>query len=109
MRSDPHLSRREALKQLMQIALLTTAPAYALRVGAEEPHLTGANASAAALGYTEDSGSVNVDKFPQHAPAQRCANCKLFLGANSVGYAPCALYPGNAVNANGWCAGYVAR
>ena len=72
------------------------------------PHLTEANPAAASLGYTEDSNSVNGHNFPTHKPEQRCANCKYFQAGSGV-YAPCRLYPGNAVNVNGWCAGYVAR
>lgn len=73
------------------------------------PHLTDSNPSAASLGYTEDSSTVDARKFPRHTPQQRCANCKFFQAAASAQYAPCQLYPGNAVNANGWCAGYVAK
>jgi hypothetical protein len=75
------------------------------------PHLTDANPAAASLGYTEDAGSIDSRKFPHHKPEQRCANCKYFEIAEVAGgpYAPCKLYPGNAVNVNGWCAGYVAK
>jgi hypothetical protein len=77
-------------------------------VAGELPHLSDANPGAASLGYTEDSGSVDGHKFPQHKADQHCASCKFFQG-NGAGYAPCQLYPGNAVNANGWCAGYAAK
>ena len=75
------------------------------------PHLTDSNPAAASLEYTEDASTVDDRKFPAHQPDQRCANCKYFEIAAIAGgpYAPCRLYPGNAVNANGWCAGYVAR
>ena len=88
--------RRTALKALVGaiagIGLGRRAFAEAL------PHLTDANPAAASLEYTEDASTVDERKFPQHKPEQRCANC-----------APCRLYPGNAVNAKGWCAGYVAK
>ena len=75
------------------------------------PHLTDSNPAAASLEYTEDASTVDARKFPRHKPDQRCANCRYFDIAAIAGgpYAPCKLYPGNAVNANGWCAGYVAR
>jgi hypothetical protein len=106
---QPNISRRRTLTRLIQAVLLSAAPWPALRARAEPPHLTAANPTAASLGYTEDSAAVDAHKFPQHDAAQRCANCKYFQGSGGSGYAPCALYPGNEVNASGWCAGYVAR
>lgn len=75
------------------------------------PHLTDANPAAASLEYTEDTNTVDQRKFPKHTVDQRCANCKYFAIAEVSGgaYAPCRLYPGNAVNVNGWCAGYAAK
>ena len=73
------------------------------------PHLSDANPAAASLGYTEDASAVDSSKFPKHMPGQRCASCKYFQAAGSGGqYAPCRLYPGNLVNVNGWCSGYLA-
>lgn len=73
------------------------------------PHLSDANPAAASLGYTEDASTVDSSKFPKHQPGQRCATCKYFQSAGSSGqYGPCRLYPGNAVNVNGWCTGYIA-
>lgn len=101
--------RRTALKALVGaiagIGLGRRAFAEAL------PHLTDANPAAASLEYTEDASTVDERKFPQHKPEQRCANCKYFeiAGLSGGPYAPCRLYPGNAVNAKGWCAGYVAK
>jgi len=80
------------------------------RSAAEElPHLTDANPAAASLNYTEDTGTVDTRKFPRHTADQRCANCKFFEGTSGGQYAPCRLYPGNAVNVNGWCMGYAAK
>lgn len=75
------------------------------------PHLTDSNPAAASLEYTEDTNRVDARKFPKHTPDQRCANCKYFDIAAIAGgpYAPCRLYPGNAVNMNGWCAGYASK
>jgi hypothetical protein len=81
----------------------------ALWAAEDLPHLTDSNPSAASLSYTEDSAAVDARKFPKHKPEQHCANCKFFQTGSSAQYAPCQLYPGNAVNANGWCAGYVSK
>jgi hypothetical protein len=80
-----------------------------LSAAEELPHLTDANPAAASLDYTEDTSTVDARKFPKHTPEQRCANCKFFQAASGAQYAPCRLYPGNAVNVNGWCAGYAAK
>ena len=103
------ITRRDALRT----AIGALAGIAAVRLGwsadgSALPHLTDANPAAASLGYTEDSNSVDTHNFPTHKPEQRCANCKYFQAGSGV-YAPCRLYPGNAVNVNGWCAGYVAR
>ncbi|HZP65489.1 MAG TPA: high-potential iron-sulfur protein [Rudaea sp.] len=99
-------SRREAAKRIVGIAALLASTRFA--TAAELPHLTDANPSAAALGYTEDSTTVDERKFPKHRPGQRCANCKYFHGDAGLLYGACNLYQGNAVNAQGWCAGYIA-
>ncbi len=73
------------------------------------PHLSDANPAAASLGYTEDASRVDGSKFPKYKPGQHCASCKYFQPAGSGGeFGPCQLYPGNAVNMNGWCTGYLA-
>jgi len=101
-------SRRQALRLVVgALAWLGTARFKPLSA-AELPHLTDANPGAASLGYTEDSSAVDNRKFPKHQADQYCANCKFFQ-ITGAEYAPCRLYPGNAVNANGWCAGYAIK
>jgi hypothetical protein len=105
-------SRRDALKTAVAAAFgLASARLGWASQGKELPRLTDANPAAASLEYTEDTNNVDARKFPKHTAAQRCANCKYFeVAAMSGGpYAPCKLYPGNEVNVNGWCAGYVAK
>ena len=103
-------TRRDVLRALVaSIAAIGITRVTASFAGEELPHLTDANPAAASLDYTEDAGSVDPHKVPRHTPDQRCANCKFFQADPGAPYAPCRLYPGNAVSANGWCAGYVAR
>lgn len=71
------------------------------------PHLAENDPTAAALGYKEDATKVDAAKYPQHKPEQLCANCNFFQGTGA--YAPCQLFPGKAVNAKGWCAGYAKK
>lgn len=100
-------NRREALKTILGVTAWLAMGRLARAT--DLPHLTSANPTAASLGYTENSAAVDQTKFPKHQAGQHCAGCKYFEGDAHAQYAPCGLYPGNAVNANGWCAGYVAK
>jgi hypothetical protein len=72
------------------------------------PHLTTADATAQALGYTEDSSKVDETKYSTHKAGMACDNCNFFQGG-SAAYGPCQLYPGKAVNTKGWCSGYAKK
>jgi hypothetical protein len=103
-------TRRSLLRLIAAgIACAGTSRLGLLSAAEELPHLTDANPAAASLDYTEDTTTVDPRKFPKHTPEQRCANCKFFQASSGSLYAPCRLYPGNAVNENGWCAGYAAK
>lgn len=107
---NPQPTRRGMLRLIGATIVCAGTSRLGLLPAAEElPHLTDANPAAASLDYTEDTGTVDARKFPKHTLEQRCANCRFFQAASGVQYAPCRLYPGNAVNENGWCAGYAAR
>jgi hypothetical protein len=102
-------------REILRLVCAAVASVGALRVspllaGQEAlPHLTDANPAAASLGYTEDASTVDTSKFPKHKVGERCASCRYFQTAGSgTQYGPCQLYPGNAVNLNGWCSGYLA-
>lgn len=75
---------------------------------ADLPHLSPDDPTAQALGYNEDSSKVDAAKYPNHKPDMACANCNFFQGG-SAEFGPCQLFPGKAVNAKGWCAGYVKK
>lgn len=72
---------------------------------ADLPHLTPDDPTAKALTYTEDASTT---KAPTHVAGSACANCNFFQGG-SAAYGPCQLFPGKAVNAKGWCAGYAKK
>ena len=72
------------------------------------PHLTTADPTAQALGYSEDATKVDAAKFPTHVAGMTCANCNFYSG-KPAGYGPCQLFPGKAVNAKGWCSGYTKK
>lgn len=73
------------------------------------PHLNPDNAAAQALGYVDDTKLVNQARFPHHTDAQRCGNCAFYSGKAGAPWGPCQLFPGNDVNAGGWCSAHKAR
>lgn len=73
------------------------------------PQIDEADPTAAALGYKHDTTKVDAAKYPNHKPAQACANCKLVQGADADAWRPCSIFPGKTVNAKGWCAAYAAK
>jgi hypothetical protein len=104
-------TRREVLRLVgAAVASVGVLRASPLIAGQDAlPHLTDANPAAASLGYTEDASTVDTGKFPKYKAGEHCASCRYFQAAGSgAQYGPCKLYPGNAVNVNGWCTGYLA-
>lgn len=103
-------NRREALKRIGMLAAALAASRFdPTAAAAELTHLSSTNPAAVSLGYVEDIATADQQKFPEHQTTQRCAACKQYQGSAGAEYGPCTLYPGNAVNANGWCSGYVAK
>ncbi|MEP6938425.1 MAG: high-potential iron-sulfur protein [Rudaea sp.] len=86
--------------------LASTLPRTAL--ADDLPHLALSDPTAIALNYTEDASKVDKAKAPTFVAGSVCANCNFFQGA-AAAFGPCALFPGKAVNAKGWCAGYAKK
>ena len=56
-----------------------------------------------------DRNTEDASKAPApHVAGQDCSNCNFYQGA-ATGFGPCQLFPGKAVNAKGWCAGYAKK
>ncbi len=70
------------------------------------PHLEENNPQAEALGYKHDASQVDGSKYPRFEASQLCKNCALYQSKDGAEWAACALFPGKAVNANGWCSAY---
>jgi High potential iron-sulfur protein len=102
-------TRRGVLRLIVGTVVCLATTRVGTLSAAELPHLTDANPAAASLEYTEDTGTVDARKFPKHTAEQRCGTCKFLQAGSDAQYAPCRLYPGNAVNVNGWCSGYAAK
>lgn len=75
---------------------------------AELPHLNEEDPTAKVLNYHHDATKApRVDKSGlKPAQEQFCHNCR-FIQSDSGEWRPCQLFPGKAVNANGWCASWI--
>ena len=104
------LSRRDALKKL---ALLMAAAGVAdsLRPAgaADTPHLSPTDPNAVALGYHDDASKVDPQQFQTFRQGQRCGSCLQLQGQDGQPWRPCNLFPGQLVNANGWCRVWVPK
>lgn len=67
------------------------------------------DAQASALGYKHDVSAIDTAKYPRYEAGQLCRNCALFQGDADAEWAGCTLFPGKAVNANGWCSAYAPK
>ncbi|MEZ5443070.1 MAG: high-potential iron-sulfur protein, partial [Lysobacterales bacterium] len=47
--------------------------------------------------------------YPKHAADQKCANCQFLQAEAGAASGPCALFPGKAVKAEGWCVSWVKK
>ena len=67
------------------------------------PHLGTDDPMASAMKYTHDSSTVDAASRNNPAANQSCSNCALVQGNEGDEWRPCQIFPGKAVNANGWC------
>lgn len=110
-------------RQFIRLVLITTAAAVlpmaqlmrsraALAAQTELPHLDESDPAAKNLGYVQDATKTDTAKFPKRAgpdgASQFCKSCQLYSGSNS-GWGPCSIFPGKAVNANGWCNAWIKK
>lgn len=65
---------------------------------AELPRVTEEEPTAVALKYVHDAS-----RSARPAADQVCHNCRYFKGTEQTEWERCDLFPGKAVNANGWC------
>ena len=61
--------------------------------------------TAKALNYVHDA-SASSD--PKRKENQFCKNCNLIQSTEGE-WRPCSIFPGKAVNENGWCSAWVGR
>jgi len=108
-------SRRDAVK--MMLGGLATVPlmnliGMAAAQAQDLPHVDeAADPTAIALKYKHDAAQADraAAARPGKPPEeQHCANCQ-FIQADSGEWRPCQLFPGKAVNENGWCASWTLK
>jgi len=109
--SDPASSqaRRRFLKiAVVGAAIAPVAAGLLPRIArAEAAHVDPNDATAKALGYTEDAATAKGD--PSFKPDSSCASCNFFRGHTEMAYAPCDLFPGKSVSMKGWCRSWTAK
>lgn len=66
------------------------------------PQLAEDDPMAVAMKYTHDASTVDPASRANPAADQKCANCALATSHEGA-WLPCQIFPGKAVNANGWC------
>ncbi len=100
--------RRHALK--MAAASVVAVPLAGLvtrgtAFAGELPQLSEDDTAAKALSYVHDAANAPAGK---RRDGTYCKNCNLIKEKEGT-WRGCAIFPGKAVNENGWCAGWVGR
>lgn len=102
-------TRREFLKLTVKAAAIP-AGAVLLRselAGAQDlPHVTEDDPTAVALAYVHDATTSTHERYQA---GQSCANCQQIQGEDGQEWRPCAIFPGKAVAAAGWCSVWVQK
>lgn len=109
-RNHKKLSRRRIIKSGIAAGIAGSLPVIVGVRGVmadELPHLDESDGTAKALGYVHDAS--RVDDATRGGAGHLCKTCRFYTDASAQVWGPCTLFPGKAVNANGWCKGWVAR
>lgn len=101
-------TRRTVLKGISGAAAVALTGAR-LPANAQAAKLDEKDPQAVSLGYRHDTNKVDKAKFPKHEASQTCSNCQLFQGKANDAWAPCPIFGGKQVAANGWCNSYVKK
>jgi high potential iron-sulfur protein len=109
--SETKYPRRTVLKgALLGVATIPVASLLGRRAEAAAlPHVDPNDPQAKSLGYIEDATKVDQKANPNYKSGQHCANCLQSQLQGNDQYVPCNIFPGKAVNVNGWCKVWVKR
>lgn len=104
-------SRRHAMKLIVGGAAaipLASLVVSGNAAAADLPKLEESDPLAGSLQYKHDATqAARVDKAGTPAAEQMCKNCQLAQGEGD--WRGCSIFPGKAVNANGWCTAWIKR
>jgi High potential iron-sulfur protein len=106
------LSRRGALQRLALLIGVAGAAGAELSPAAraaELPHLSPSDPNAMALAYHESAATVDAKQFSTYKRGQSCDTCLQLQGRQGDPWRPCNLFPGQLVNAKGWCRVWVPK
>jgi len=109
--ADKIFSRRSFIQSLA-VALPAGAVVLQNEALADDlPHLDPSDPTAQALVYVHNAADVDTSNplAARFEPSQHCANCAQIQGDDGAEWRPCGIFPGKAVNANGWCSVWVAK
>ena len=104
------LSRRSFVKKsVVSVGALTAAGLLGPGAAQAEdlPHVDENDSTAKALKYAHDAGQV--DAATRGGDDRICGNCQFYTGEAGSEWGPCTLFPGKAVNANGWCSAWAKK
>jgi hypothetical protein len=104
-------SRRRALKLVAGAAAvlpLSALVASRQAMAADLPHVTENDPIAIGLKYKHDATQApRTDKAGKAAADQVCNNCQFAQAEGD--WVPCTIFPGKAVNGNGWCTAWAPK
>jgi hypothetical protein len=96
-------------RRVFVLHLAATGAALAAgQASAQARKLTESEPDAVALGYREDTRSVDSKKFTRHNPSQNCTNCMIWKGKGSDG-GTCHLFGSRLLSGNGWCSQWAPK
>lgn len=99
------INRREFARRCAALAAASALPVTAL--GEDAPKVDENAPQAQALGYRHDAAAVDKAKYANFVEGSNCANCQLYQGGDAWG--KCGIFPGQVVNAEGWCSAWVKK
>ncbi|MGS0895855.1 high-potential iron-sulfur protein [Burkholderia stagnalis] len=99
---------RRSTASALQVAAWLTIASTAPETLAAGSTVSETDDNARALGYRADAKRVDRAQYPAYQPGQQCSNCTLFQRNGDAAEGRCTLFGHRAVQAAGWCAGYVA-
>ena len=107
--SDQLYPRRAVLKGALTGLAAIPVVAIVGRAEAAATKVDPAGAQAKALGYVTDASKIDAAATPTFKAGSHCSTCVQWQGKATDAEAPCGIFAGNLVAANGWCKVYAKK